>query len=133
MRLETIPLIAGGVVALFGLLLILDAWLPDHALVRRERRRRPRRERHRGGEAMIGIGLLGMAGAFLGLDVWRFRILAAIVGAVMLLLGIWKNRPYLGEILRNRGKSRRADPPLDRGPAAPDPNNPNPAPRERIR
>lgn len=132
MRLETIPLIAGGLVALLGLLLLLDAWLPDYTLVRRERRRRPRRERSRGGEAMIGLGLLGMAGAFLGLDLWRYRIVAAMAGSALLLLGAMKNRAYLGEVVRYRGASRRAHPPIDRGPTASEPAEPV-ATRERIR
>ncbi|HYD55165.1 MAG TPA: hypothetical protein VEA99_21190 [Gemmatimonadaceae bacterium] len=132
MRLETIPLIAGGLVALFGLLLILDAWLPDDVLVRRERRRRPRRERNRGGELMIGLGILGMAGAFLGLDFWRYRIVAALAGALFLVVGMLKNRAYLGEVLRNRGAKRRADPPMDRGPTAVKPPDPT-VPKERIR
>lgn len=121
MRLETLPLIAGVVVALVGLLLLLDAWMPDYVLVKRERRRRPRRERDRAGEFMIGLGLLGMAGAFLGLDAWRYRILAALLGAAFLLAGLLKNRAYLGEVLKHRGPSRRASPPIDRGdgPAGP--------------
>lgn len=119
MRLETLPLIAGALVALLGLGIILDAWLPDYTLVPRERRRRPRRERDRAGELLIGLGLLGMAGAFLGLDVWRYRILSALVGAAFLLVGILRNRAYLGEALRFRGASRRAHPPMDRGPTTP--------------
>lgn len=132
MRLEIIPLIVGGLVALLGLLLVLDAWLPDYTLVRRERRRRARRERSRGGEAMIGLGLLGMAGAFLGLDVWRYRIVAALAGTVLLLLGMFRSRAYLSEVLRFRGASRRADPPIDRGPVPPGPTEPDRA-RERVR
>ena len=132
MRLEIIPLIAGGLVALLGLLLVLDAWLPDYTLVPRERRRRARRERSRGGEAMIGLGLLGMAGAFLGLDVWRYRIVAALAGTALLLLGMLRSRAYLSEVLNFRGASRRADPPIDRGPLPPGPTERDRA-RERVR
>ena len=112
MRLEHLPLIAGGLIALVGLLVILDAVMADYVIVRRDRRRRPRRERSRGGELMIGLGLLGMAGALLGLDVWRYRIVSALAGALFLLIGLLKNRRYLGEIVRNRGATRRADPPI---------------------
>jgi hypothetical protein len=111
-KLETFPLIAGGLVALLGLGLILDAWMEDFKLVRRERRRRPRRNRNRTGEFFIGLGLLGMAGALIGRDEWRYRIVAAIAGAVFLLWGIAKNGAYLKETFVNRGASRRADPPI---------------------
>ena len=136
MRLETIPLIVGGALALVGVLLLLDAWLPDYVLVKRERRRRPRRDRDRTGEFLIGLGLLGMAGAFLGLDTWRYRILATLLGAAFLLIGLLKNRAYLGELLRFRGPSRRANPPIDRGdppaPSAP-PGTSTTKDRTRIR
>jgi hypothetical protein len=122
MRLETLPLIAGALIALLGLGVILDASLSDYTLVPRERRRRPRRERDRAGEVMIGLGLLGMAGAFLGRDVWQYRIVSAIAGALFLLVGLVRNRGYLGEVLGTRGPGRRANPPMgERGatPAAP--------------
>jgi membrane-associated phospholipid phosphatase len=111
-KIETFPLIAGGLVALLGLALILDAWMADFTLVRRERRRRPRRIRNRTGEFFIGLGMLGMAGALIGRDEWRYRILATLVGAFFLLLGIAKNGAYLREVLVNRGAKRRADPPI---------------------
>jgi hypothetical protein len=62
-RVETIPLILGSLVALIGLGVIADAWLPEHVLYRSERRRRARAERHLGGETAIGLGVLCMAAA----------------------------------------------------------------------
>lgn len=115
MKLETFPLILGGLVALLGIALILDGWLDDFTVLRRERRRRPRRERDRMGEILMGIGVLGMAAAFIGRDVWRYRIVAAIAGAIFLLWGMLKNGKYLREVLVNRGAKRRAYPPMDRG------------------
>ena len=115
MKLETFPLILGGLVALFGIALIVDAWLDDYTIIRRERRRRPRRERDRTGEFLMGLGVLGMAAAFIGRDMWRYRIVAAIAGAVFLLWGMLKNGKYLREVLVNRGAKRRAYPPMDRG------------------
>jgi hypothetical protein len=94
MRLETLPLIAGVLIGLVGLGLILDAWLADD-IVKLERRKRPRRERHRAGEALVGFGVLAMAAAFLGRDAWRYSTLAVIAGAVMLLWGARLNASYL--------------------------------------
>ena len=107
MRLEIIPVIIGILVCLIGLALVFDAWTPDEIIVKRERRRRPRVERHRGGEAAIGLGVLCMAAAFIGRDTWRYSVVAVIAGAVLLLFGTLSNRHYLGQAISNRGALRR--------------------------
>jgi hypothetical protein len=110
MRLEVIPLIVGVLVGLLGLGLIFDAWTPDEIIVRRERRRRPRIERSRGGESWIGFGVIGMAAAFIGRDTWRYSVVAVIAGTVLLVIGVFMNRKYFGERVSNRGALRRRDP-----------------------
>jgi hypothetical protein len=107
MNLELIPVIVGGLVGLVGLGLVFDAWTADNVIVQRERRRSPRIERSRGGEAMIGLGVLCMAGAFIGRDTWVYSVVAVIAGAVLLLFGTIASRKYLGEVLGNRGRLRR--------------------------
>jgi hypothetical protein len=107
MRLEIIPLILGGLVALIGLGLLFDAWTPDEILVKRERRRRPRIERNRAGEAAIGLGVLCMAAAFFGRDTWKYSVVVVIAGTVLLLFGALRNRKYLGQMISNRGALRR--------------------------
>jgi hypothetical protein len=109
MRIEIVPLILGVVVALIGLGLIVDAWTPDDILVKRERRRRPRIARNRGGEAAIGLGVLGMAGAFLGRDTWKFSVIAVIAGTLLLVYGAVRNRRYFAEVISNRGALRRRE------------------------
>src|SRR5512146_2439601 len=99
MRIETFPLIVGAIVCLIGLALVFDAWTPDEVIVKRERRRRPRIERSRGGEASIGFGVICMGAAFLGRDTWRYSVIAVIVGSVLLLLGTVRNRRYLGQAI----------------------------------
>ena len=107
MRLEILPLIVGAIVCLVGLALVFDAWTPDDVIVKRERRRRPRIERSRGGEASIGFGVICIGAAFLGRDTWRYSVVAVIAGAVLLLLGTLRNRRYLGQAISNRGALRR--------------------------
>lgn len=107
MRIELVPLIIGVFVGLVGLGLVFDAWTPDEIIVRRERRRRPRIERSRGGEAAIGLGVLCMGAAFLGRDTWRYSVVAVIAGTLLLLVGVIKNRHYLGQAITNRGALRR--------------------------
>lgn len=107
MRIEIVPLIAGVIAGLVGLGLLVDAWTPDDIIVKRERRRRPRIERDRGGEAAIGLGIMGMAAAFLGRDTWSYSVIAVIAGAVLLALGAIRNRRYLGAVISNRGSLRR--------------------------
>lgn len=122
MRIEAIPLIIGAIVALLGLGILVDAWKPDAAGVATERRRRPRVERHRGGEALIGFGVLALAVAFLGRDTWRFSILVVMIGAGFLVLGTFLNRSYLREAYTNRGPLRRRDyPDVDGAEAANEP------------
>lgn len=107
MRVELVPLLVGILMALIGAGLVFDAWTPDDMIRRRERRRRPRAERHRGGEAAIGFGVLGMAAAFIGRDTWRFSVLAVIVATLLLLYGVVRNRRFLGELIGHRGSLRR--------------------------
>jgi hypothetical protein len=107
MRIEVFPLLIGVAVALIGLALIFDAWTPDDIVIKRERRRRPRIERNRGGEAAIGLGMLGMAAAFLGRDTWKYSVVAVIVGTVLLFYGALRNRRYLAQVISHRGELRR--------------------------
>src|SRR3954466_9360506 len=101
--LEFIPVIVGALVCLVGLGLIFDAWTPDEVIVKRERRRRPRVERSRGGEFMIGLGVIAMGAAFAGRDTWRWSVVAVIAGSVLLLFGVIANRRYFGATIGNRG------------------------------
>jgi hypothetical protein len=107
MNLELIPVIIGGFVGLIGLGLVFDAWTPDDIVVKRERRRAPRIERSRKGEAMVGLGVVCMGAAFIGRDTWVYSVVAVIAGAVLLFFGTIASRKYLGEVLTNRGKLRR--------------------------
>lgn len=109
MKVETYPLILGIIVALLGIGIIFDAWTPDAASVSQERRRRPRIERHRNGEALIGFGVLALAAAFLGRDNWSYSVLVVIIGAVFLLVGAILNRSYVRELFVNRGPLRRRE------------------------
>ena len=114
MRIELIPLIAAVIVGIIGLGLVFDAWTPDEIIVKRERRRRPRVERSRGGEAAIGLGVLCMAAAFAGRDTWRYSVVAVLAGSALLLFGAIANRRYLGAAVSNRGAlRRRAQPPVN--------------------
>jgi hypothetical protein len=110
MRIEIIPLVAAVIVGLIGLGLVFDAWTPDEIIVKHERRRRPRVERSRGGEAAIGLGVLCMAAAFGGRDTWAYSVVAVIAGTILMLFGAIKNRRYFGAAVSNRGALRRRPP-----------------------
>lgn len=98
MRLELLPLVLGVLIGVVGLALVFDAWAPDNLVISTERRRRPRRERSRAGEAFVGFGVIAIAAAFLGRDTWRYTTVAVIAGAVFLLLGGWKNSGYIRDV-----------------------------------
>jgi hypothetical protein len=120
MRLETIPLILGALIGLVGIGLILDAWLKDDIIViKKERRRRPRRERDRLGEALVGLGVLAMAAAFMGRDSWRYSTIAVIVGAVLLLWGAKRSAAYMrGALSRQQQPPAVPDQPREFAPGA---------------
>ena len=109
MRLEQIPLFFGVVVAILGLGLVLDAQLPEAVSQSRERRRRERTERNRGGETLVGLGIIAMAAALIGRDTWRFGTLSVMIGVVLLGFGAWLNRDYLRELFLFRGAARRGE------------------------
>ncbi|MDB4899643.1 MAG: hypothetical protein JWN53_1451 [Gemmatimonadetes bacterium] len=108
-RVEMIPLILGVLVALIGLAILADAWLPETMPFRTERRRRERTERSLGGEAAIGIGVLCMAAALIGRDTWDYGTVAVIAGTVMFVIGAWMNRSFLKDRVVNRGALRRGE------------------------
>jgi hypothetical protein len=121
-RVEVIPIILGGLVAFVGLGLVADAWLPERVFYRRERRRSTRAERHLGGEAGIGLGMLCMAAALIGRDSWRYGTVSVLAGTALFMIGAWLNRDYLRERITNRGELRRG---------APKPREPEGRPRIR--
>jgi hypothetical protein len=106
-RVETIPLILGIIVALIGLAILADAWLPESTPHDRERRRAERTERSLGGEASIGLGVLCMAAAIIGRDTWDYSIVAVIAGTVLFVIGTFMNWNYLKDRITNRGALRR--------------------------
>ena len=107
LRVETIPLIFGILVALLGLAILADAWLPERLGSRYERRRSERTERSLGGEACIGLAVLCLAAAIVGRDSWDYSIVAVLVGAFLFLVGVVLNRHYLKDRITNRGALRR--------------------------
>jgi cyanate permease len=121
-RVETIPLILGVLVALVGIGIVADALIPEAVVRRSERRRRARAERHLGGEAAIGLGMLCMAAALIGRDTWKYGTVAVTAGTVLFVVGAWLNRVYLKERITNRGALRRG---------APKPEEPKGRPRIR--
>jgi hypothetical protein len=110
-RVETIPLILGILIALIGLAILADAWLPEEMSFRGERRRRIRVERSISGEASLGLAVLCMAAAMIGRDSWRYGTVAVIAGSVLFLFGVVQNRTYLRDRIVNRGALRRGGAP----------------------
>ena len=107
MRVETIPLIVGILVALIGLAILADAWLPEEMTFRGERRRHERTERSIGGEACIGLAILCFAAAVIGRDTWRYGTVAVIAGSLLFVIGGIANRKFLRDRIVNRGALRR--------------------------
>ena len=107
MRVETIPLIIGIIVALIGLAILADAWLPEEMTFRSERRRQERTERSIGGEACIGLAVLCLAAALIGRDTWRYGTVAVIAGSLLFVIGAFMNRTFLRDRIVNRGALRR--------------------------
>jgi hypothetical protein len=96
LRIELLPVLLGIVVGVIGAALLADAFTPDYAFTDRERRRRPRAPRHRGGEAALGAGVLAVAAALIGRDTWRYSTVAVLVALVLLAFGVAMNWRWLG-------------------------------------
>jgi xanthine/uracil permease len=107
MRLETLPVILGILVALIGLTIALDAWQKGGVAPLRERRRRTRAVPHKTGQTFVALGTLCMAGALIGRDTWRWGTISVLVGSALLIVGAIMNRQYLKEVLLFRGAARR--------------------------
>ncbi len=111
MRAETIiPIVIAIVVGLVGVAVLFDAALSEGSGGALERRRRPRTERNRVGEGLVGLGLLAVAGAIAGADVWRYTAVAALAGGLLVLIGAALNARYIRDYVLNRGPARRREP-----------------------
>jgi protein-S-isoprenylcysteine O-methyltransferase Ste14 len=131
MRLELLPIIFGALVALAGVGLIADAWLPDRdLLLQRERRRRMRAERNRSGEAVVGLAVILIGAALIGRDAWTLTPWLAGVACLFIVIGALMNRRYIREQLDFRGAARR-DPTTQVKPGMPEQTPPSG--RNRIR
>lgn len=102
MRLETLPLILGGLFGLVGLVLLADAVIPDGTFVPRERRQRSRVKRNHWGEAMLGLGILSVAAALIGRDSWRYSTVAMLAALVLCVLGLAMNWRYMASMMAAR-------------------------------
>ena len=99
MRIEALPIVLGVLLGLIGLGLLFDAWAADGLTSSVERRERPRRERDRKGEALLGLGVLAMAAAFIGRDTWKYSVVTVIAGSVLMLWGLKRNGAYLRGVM----------------------------------
>ena len=106
MRLETIPLILGGLFGLIGLVLLADAVIADGAFAPAERRQRARAQRNLWGEAILGMGILAVAAALIGRDVWRYTTVAMLVALVLCVLGLTLNWRYVASMLAGGSSAR---------------------------
>ncbi|MBC7788523.1 MAG: hypothetical protein H7Z74_01145 [Anaerolineae bacterium] len=106
MRLETIPLILGGLFGLMGLVLLADAVIRDGSFAPTERRQRARAQRNLWGEAILGFGILAVAAALIGRDVWRYTTVAMLAALVLCVLGLALNWRYVASMLAGRPSGR---------------------------
>lgn len=109
MRLETLPVILGILVALIGLTIALDAWQKGGVAPLRERRRRTRTVPHKAGQTLVALGTLCMAAALIGRDTWRWGTISVLAGSALLIVGAIMNRRYLKEVFLFRGAARRGE------------------------
>jgi hypothetical protein len=114
MRLEHLPLLLGLLVGALGLALVLDAIIPDGTFGSRERRKRERPERHRGGELALGAGVLLLAASLLGRDTWRYTNLAMLIAMLLFIAGVALNYRYVrglmfGPVVGDHLKRREVD------------------------
>ena len=109
MRIEYLPIIFGVIVGLLGVGLMADAWLPDRdqEMHVRERRRRLRAERSRGGEAAVGLAIVVLGVALIGRDQWNWTPWIVGLAVALLALGGILNRRYFRQELDFRAAARR--------------------------
>ena len=109
MRLELIPILLGICFGVAGIALIADALIPDGTFVSVERRRHSRAPRHAVGELAIGLGTLGVTAALMG-GSWPYAPLVVLGSAILLVVGIVLNWPYVRGFLSHHSAPTRFDP-----------------------
>ena len=122
MRLETIPLIFGGLLGLIGLVLLADAVIADGSFAPTERRRRARAQRNHWGEAILGLGILAVAAVLIGRDAWRYTTVAMLAALVLCALGLALNWRYVASMLAGRPSPHTTEPAPDTSESATEKN-----------
>ena len=95
MRLESLPVLLGVIVALFGAVLVFDGAVHDRRTAPVERRKRERPPRSRAGEIFLGVALLFMALALIMRDSWRYTNVAIMLAVASLVAGLMLNMKYV--------------------------------------
>ena len=116
MRFETIPVVVGIAVGLFGFALLIDSVLPQELRAQHNSRRRERSRLSPLGEGCIAVAIMCMAAALIGRDNWNYDTLTVIAGGFLFVIGAGLNWGYLHERISNRGALRRNTTPTKREP-----------------
>jgi drug/metabolite transporter (DMT)-like permease len=116
MKLETVPIIIGALVALLGILMLVDASSDPEYGPLRDRRRRARATVNQTGEWLLGAGAILIGVALIGRDHWRYGTLLVLIGGILLAVGGVLNRRYIKEFLFFRGATRRKPPTQEQQP-----------------
>ena len=116
--MEVLPFLGGLLAAIAGGALVADAALIDEP-VAAERRKAPRPERSRVGQACLGASLVCAALVLLSGGASPFAIAATFVGTALLVAGVVLNWHYLLDLINGpasrarsssgKDKSRRSD------------------------
>lgn len=99
MRAEVfLPVFLGVVAVVIGVVLLLDAIVPDGSFVPEERRRAERQPRSRLGEGLLGAAIVLLGASLIGRDSWSYTTVSVLLAVVLGGAGVVMNWRYLREM-----------------------------------
>jgi hypothetical protein len=109
MRIELLPVVLGLLAVGIGIVLVVDAAVPDGTFISVERRRGQRPPRNCLGEGLLGAAIILLGASLIGRDSWPYTTLSVLLAVALGAAGVAMNWHYLRDMavapVRRSGES----------------------------
>ena len=113
MRIELLPVLLGLLAVGIGIVLLVDAAVPDGTFISVERRRGSRSPRNGLGEGLLGAAIILLGASLIGRDSWPYTTLSVLIAFALGAAGVAMNWHYLRDMavapVRRSGESSDAE------------------------
>ena len=98
MSIEILPVVLGLLAVGIGIILVIDAAVPDGTFISVERRRGHRSPRNGLGEGLLGAAVILLGASLIGRDSWPYTTLSVLIAFALGAAGVAMNWHYLRDM-----------------------------------